>query len=1309
MKGEPFMTNRIASLVVSLLCVSTAFSSTSPRSIEAQNQFHFPSAPAHANNSRRLPLTKAQHATRSLPAQNSTRPTRPHPNLNPPISQIGFVTATQIPAGGAITHFTPALEGDFNGDGKKDVVTITQSSGHIYSVSVALGNGDGTFQTPKLTAVPGNVYDSFAVGDLNNDLKDDVVIIHRGPNASFDVMLSNGDGTFTVGSNYVITSGILAGGILYDSRNNGKLDMVAVDSGNPGTVWTLLGDGLGGFAAPTSVVLPGPAGGNLVFGDFNADGLLDFADNDFTTSRLTVYLATSATAFAPGVSYTTSDGVYDACSNAVGDLNGDGRPEIVSANCTDNNITIYVNNGDGTFKTPTVYYDAAIAPSTPSAAYVNSYALSIADVNGDGKADIVSTNYLAGDVTVLLGNGDGTVTSPNHGYATGGYPSTAPVVADFNGDGFPDIVVTDDTYSFVYMKGFGDGSFRAAVDYYSPTTDNLEAKGVDIATGDFNGDGFPDVVVANSTDATAGITVFLSNGDGTLKPGVNYGTGGHWNFVAVGDFNKDGIADIAALDVSTGTIQIYLGNASGTLTPGPTALTGDTNSQTLFAGDFNGDGYPDLAVANVTGQNIGVFINDGLNTGNFLTPVNYALSGVANQVTAAVLTSSGKLDLLGLQAGCGCVAVLLNNGNGTFGAEHDFSVANFGYRITTGDVNGDGFTDLVVTIQDPTLGHGIQVALGTGTGTFGTASAIYPSTLQPNFNGNPYPAHLVLTDLDGDGKLDAVYTNSNYGTIGVMYGVGNGTFFDPVEYPTGEGSYGLALADFNGDGVLDVVSANFSTSAATVLLSNNGSSDVLASSLNPAAVTQTITFTSTIAPNVRGVSTVPTGTVTFFDGATSLGTGTVTAGVATFSTTLAIGTHTITAHYGGDANFHASISTILNQAVTITPDSTTVLSSVNPAAVTQSITLSATVATSAAGVTTVPTGSVTFFDGTTSLGSGTVTAGVATLTTSSLAIGTHTITAQYAGDANFSGSTSTPFSQVVSLVPDTTTLHSSVNPAAVTQSITLTANVASSATGLTPVPTGSVTFFDGTTSLGPGTISAGVATLTTSSLAVGTHTITAQYGGDANFSGSTSAGLSQVVTVTPDYTVVPTPTSATVTAGGTGTYTVTLTPSNNYNGIVTFTCGTLPTKTTCTFAPPTLTPSGSTALTTTLTLKTTANSSALRASVGFDSHPNAPGLLASLSGVGIFGLLLAGSWGTRNKKAGRNKARRMGIILGAIALGMIVMLVGCGGGSTTTTPPPPSGGTTAGTYTVAVTATGTAGNNAGSTAAHTFNVTLIVQ
>ena len=204
--------------------------------------------------------------------------------------------------------------------------------------------------------------------------------------------------------------------------------------------------------------------------------------------------------------------------------------------------------------------------------------------------------------------------------------------------------------------------------------------------------------------------------------------------------------------------------------------------------------------------------------------------------------------------------------------------------------------------------------------------------------------------------------------------------------------------------------------------------------------------------------------MTFHEGGTTLGTGTITSGIATLAiSSLAGGTHSITAQYGGDTNYSGSVSTAVSQVVNPTTSTVTLTSLPNPSTFGTSVTLTATVTSGA-------TGSVTFHEGGTTLGTGTITIGIATLAIRSLAGGTHSITAQYGGDTNYSGSVSTAVSQVVNPTTSTVTLTSLPNPSTFGTSVTLTATVPSGATG-------SVTFHEGATTLGTGTITGGLATL----------------------------------------------------------------------------------------------------------------------------------------------------------------------------------------------------------------------------------------
>jgi hypothetical protein len=192
---------------------------------------------------------------------------------------------------------------------------------------------------------------------------------------------------------------------------------------------------------------------------------------------------------------------------------------------------------------------------------------------------------------------------------------------------------------------------------------------------------------------------------------------------------------------------------------------------------------------------------------------------------------------------------------------------------------------------------------------------------------------------------------------------------------------------------------------------------------------------------------------------------------------------------------------------------------VNPAVFGQSITLTATVIATGGEVGT-PTGTVNFLDGVTTIGSGTLNAsGQATFTTSGLSVGSHSITAAYAGDVGFGASTSAPVIQAVNPASTSTVVVSSANPSTLGQSVTFTATVSATAPG-SGTPTGAVAFKDGASTIGTGTLAGGIATFATTSLSVGAHSIIAVYGGSGNYTGSTSVALSQTVNPAATSTVV---------------------------------------------------------------------------------------------------------------------------------------------------------------------------------------------
>jgi uncharacterized repeat protein (TIGR03803 family) len=375
---------------------------------------------------------------------------------------------------------------------------------------------------------------------------------------------------------------------------------------------------------------------------------------------------------------------------------------------------------------------------------------------------------------------------------------------------------------------------------------------------------------------------------------------------------------------------------------------------------------------------------------------------------------------------------------------------------------------------------------------FDASGNLYGTTYAGGAGG--YGTVFEMSPQTGGGWIEGVVHSFNL-TAGdgvnpsaALIGDGSGNLYGTTAYG---GAHGGTIGSTTGGTVFEIVSSTTKASTTTML----------ASSLNPSAFGQSVILTAT----VTATSGTPTGTVTFKNGTATLATVTLSGGGAKYTNkTLAVGTHSITAVYNGSASFAASTSTAVSQVVSKASTTTTVVSSLTPSVFGESVTFTATVTPQYSGT---PAGTVTFKNGTVVLGSATLSAGVAKYTNTTLAVGTHSITAVYSGSSAFTTSTSPAISQVVSKASTTTVLVSSANPSTVGQSVTFTATVTPQFGG---TPAGTATFKNGTVTLGTVTLSAGVAKYMTSALSKGTHTITATYNGSSAFKTS-SATLTQTV------------------------------------------------------------------------------------------------------------------------------------------------------------------------------------------------------
>jgi large repetitive protein len=674
------------------------------------------------------------------------------------------------------------------------------------------------------------------------------------------------------------------------------------------------------------------------------------------------------------------------------------------------------------------------------------------------------------------------------------------------------------------------------------------------ATGDFNGDGIPDLA-AISSDYQSHAYVLLGIGDGTFHAPAAYAIGEYAAFVTVADVNNDGHPDIVVANAFSGNVGVLLGNANGTFGAQTTFPVG---SKPIFvaAGDVNGDGILDLVVANNGDSTIGVLLGDG--TGHFAAQVTYPVGGAPDGIAIGDFNGDGKPDLAVSNAytypsPLGSISLLMGAGNGTFAAATTLTVpaAVSPSAVLAVDLRGNGTLDLVFADNGLTIhpaAPAVYVMLGNNNGSFG-ALATYPT--EDNAQS------VTAGDINHDGILDLVVPDSaadGSGTsVSVLMGKGDGTFGAKTDYPVGGGGpYNAVLADFNGDGLLDISTANYSGLSVTALLqqqteaatlhnasvggtgpqladasfagdaSHAGSvsattsltpliatTNTLTSSAPAAIAGASVTFTATIVP-VPTAS--PMGTVNFYSGGVLLGSGSVVVnslGVATYTTTgLAAGAQAITAVFSGNASYSTSTSAAITETITAATATTSILTvAPNPVVAGQSATFTLTISPAPTGS---PVGTVSFHNGGTLLGSGTVNgSGVATFSTTTLPLGTDLITAAYSGNAGFAGSTSTAISVQVNAAnaaATTSILTVAPNPVVAGQSATFTLTISPAPTGS---PLGTVSFHNGSTLLGTGAVNgSGVAIFSTTTLPVGTDSITAGYSGNAGFAGSTSTAIS---------------------------------------------------------------------------------------------------------------------------------------------------------------------------------------------------------
>lgn len=613
------------------------------------------------------------------------------------------------------------LLADVDNDGKPDLITGSAANG--YNVDVARGNGNGTFATPLANSVATLPYSALRFAPFEWITLAHVSGSANAPNlligAGLNVYLaaSNGDGTYKPPAVAAIYGNTIASVQLADATGDGVADLLVSGVGNLG-------------------VFPGRIDGT----------------------------------FGPLVSSVVDGGGY-LNSPAVGftDVDGDGKLDFLAANRYSADVTFGKGLGDGNFiavpilGNPTGTSDLAIVPGS-------FFVAATADMNGDGKADLVGLNLATGAVVIALTGTSGTfdykvaLSSPS--------PTTLqPVTGDFNGDGRQDLVLTNyrlsdfATTAIGVALSNGDGSVQAPLTF--PIPFSHDGGGFAFAVGDVNGDGKQDLVVVYAGDISGALTrtpggylVALGKGDGTFQVGSFVPFGTYPAYVLLDRFHgSKAPLDLVIGDTASGPagpsgpqVSLLRGNGDGTFGAATTLQSGFYPGGLLSA-DFNRDGNPDLAISvsggfyPLDGTSAGLYVLSGHGDGTFAAPLVLGKGQSGGSAVAADVNGDGILDLItdgtGLfvsPASDSGLAVFIGNGDGTFTASTTYPLSTGG-QLFAGNFLGDNTQSVIANIVGAGLFQnvgGTSVAL-TATGLNAGQPATLTAQVTPTLMGRPVP------------------------------------------------------------------------------------------------------------------------------------------------------------------------------------------------------------------------------------------------------------------------------------------------------------------------------------------------------------------------------------------------------------------------------------------------------------------------------------------------------------------------------------------------------------------------------------------
>jgi FG-GAP-like repeat len=740
----------------------------------------------------------------------------------------GFLGRSDLPVG-----LQPAAVAarDLDSDHHTDLAVVNAASGDLF---LLMGDGQGNFfnRGPVFTFGGGSV--ALTVEDLDGDGSPDIAAAL--PNADFaSVLLNDGHGNFHPGSG-ARTDSVPFAVAAADFNGDGRKDLVtANNAGQSISVSTNLDNGV--FSLPVNFTT-GNGAFDFLAGDVDGDGHLDLLAANGTFDNVTLLLGLGDGTFRPGpILPPVGDGPY---ALLLTDLNGDPLPDLVVVAANSNDVSVLFNAGGGFFVPGGRFPTGGMAGNDHGI-------VAAADFDGDRITDLAVANGVSNNVSVLLGNADGSFQAPRlvpAGTRPGGL-----VAGDFNEDNVPDLVVSNvfsQDVSILIGKGGGTfqdqqripiGTFARPLVAADFNGDNHLDLAVGAVTGvsdeatillgdgqggftlkgrfpigfgstalrveDFNEDGILDLASVDFNSAS--VSVVLGVGDGSFQAPQRFRAGTKPRALASGDFDEDGHADLAAADPGSATAQVLLGLGDGTFQTERTAKVG-AGPIRVVTGDFNRDGRPDLASANVISNDVSVLLGNGDNT--FQVTLTLPAGTAPTSLVQGDFNGDGRLDLVTANSGSADLSVFLGNGDGTFHDPGRVAVGGAPRSLAAADFDGDGNLDLVVTIPGnggPSFGI---LLLGNGDGSF-QVGANFPLSFSPTF--------LLAADIVPGGPLELA-TVDPFSDFVSLYRYQDGTFTQFGGFKAGSGTVALAVANLNGDLFPDLVTANRGTNNLSVYL-----------------------------------------------------------------------------------------------------------------------------------------------------------------------------------------------------------------------------------------------------------------------------------------------------------------------------------------------------------------------------------------------------------------------------------------------------------------------------------------------------------